>query len=143
MPKHINLNVLNRQINEKWLSSLDWFAWVKKINTCIVEIEELSETGEIKLNLNQEDSMIRDLLINLSPTATVIAILNPKLNKSANDLYAIKKQPNLIIMDKGVFRLDEKAKRFNLIESCQNADFSNLDFTFFNVFKNCLPLKIC
>lgn len=111
----------------------------KRLDVCVVEIRGLNQCGDIELDLSRdEDNLIRDVLVNLSPAARVIAIFKQSKEQTGQQLKAIDKKPELVIMESGVFCWNQRLMQFDLVESQENEHFESFKFSKNNFF---LPIK--
>jgi acyl CoA:acetate/3-ketoacid CoA transferase alpha subunit len=124
MPKHLNLNILNRLIEINWPSRQEWINYVKKMDIFVCNVKMLNKNGEIVFdNSIKSDCMEMDLINNLDEQAKVIAVVRfyqnqTEINNKIEENFMVncKRKPNLIISDLGVFEYNMYANRFEMRE---------------------------
>lgn len=140
MPKHLNLNILNRLIDMSWPSTQKWIDYVKKLDIIVCHAKMLNKNGEILFdNSIKSDCMEMDLINNLNEQTKLIAVIQFNRN-NANEISKMKKsymtsckrKPNLIISDLGVFEYNKYENRYEMREYYSEENLKEISMSNFN-----------
>jgi acyl CoA:acetate/3-ketoacid CoA transferase alpha subunit len=144
MPKHLNLNVINKKIKKLWPSlNSDWLNYVNRLDVCVLKADRFNYDGLVEFDLNDLENCLEYEICNYlkGHRCKLISIMDEDNSKieSSKRLAQINKMPDLIISKRGVFRYNHSMNVLDSLEkyhpNINSENYSNL-LNCFNVNEN-------